>query len=136
MSNPNLNWNPGMTIESIEKDAILQALRFYRGNKTATANALGIAIRTLDNKIAQYEQDAKKEEAASEIRKQQREEFQRRSRGPAQVSQVTVQTATGVRMESAPDASKEHAVPLPVGSKVQEVSPRTPAESSSAKTRR
>ncbi len=136
MSNPNINWNPGMTIEVIEKEAILQALRFYRGNKTATANALGIAIRTLDNKIAQYEQDTKKEEAASEFRKKQRDEFQKRARGPAQVVQTSVQTSTGVRMESVADAAKEHAVPLPVGSKVQEMSSQPATASNPAKARR
>jgi DNA-binding NtrC family response regulator len=49
-----IRWTPGYTIESVEKEIIMQALSFYQGNKTQTAQALGIAIRTLDNKLAQY----------------------------------------------------------------------------------
>lgn len=47
-------WQPGVTLEDLEKQAILEALRFYGNNKTRTAQALGIAIRTLDNKLAKY----------------------------------------------------------------------------------
>jgi len=48
-------WQPGLTLEDIEKATILKAFRFYQGNKTKTANSLGIAIRTLDNRLAAYE---------------------------------------------------------------------------------
>ena len=47
-------WQPGKTLESIEREVIQQAFRFYQGNKTATANSLGIAIRTLDAKLEKY----------------------------------------------------------------------------------
>lgn len=134
--NPNLNWNPGMTIESMEKEAILQALRFYRGNKTATANALGIAIRTLDNKLAQYEIDDKKQKEIDANGKIKRDEFQRRARGITPPSLTSVSTETGVRLEPVVDTSKEHAVPLPLGSKVQEMPLQNAPASSSAKGRR
>lgn len=49
-----INWQPGITLEEIEKEVILKALQFYHGNKTHTANALGISIRTIQNKLAQY----------------------------------------------------------------------------------
>jgi hypothetical protein len=54
----NVNWVPGITLEEMEKQCILAAFRFYRGNKTTTAQVLGIAIRTLDNKLEKYEADA------------------------------------------------------------------------------
>lgn len=49
-----INWQPGLTLDEIEKEVILKALNFYHGNKTRTAEALGIAIRTIDNKLARY----------------------------------------------------------------------------------
>lgn len=53
------SWRPGETLESIEKDAILQAYRFHEENKTQTSSALGISIRTLDAKLEKYKEDAK-----------------------------------------------------------------------------
>lgn len=43
-----------MTIEYVEKSAILQAYRHFRSNQTATASALGISVKTLYNKLNQY----------------------------------------------------------------------------------
>jgi len=43
------------TLEDIEREVILHRYRFYAYNKTKTAQSLGIAIRTLDNKLAKYE---------------------------------------------------------------------------------
>lgn len=54
-----ITWQPGKTLEEVEKEIILVALRFYGGNKTKTAQALGIAIRTLDNKLKAYTDAAK-----------------------------------------------------------------------------
>lgn len=50
----NLFWTPGMTMDDVEESVITSALRFYHNNKTATAEALGISLRTLHNKIAKY----------------------------------------------------------------------------------
>ncbi len=48
------NWVPGKTLEDIERYVILEALEYHNGNRTHTAKALGISIRTLRNKIADY----------------------------------------------------------------------------------
>jgi DNA-binding NtrC family response regulator len=50
-------WQPGVTLDAIEKQVILKAFQFFGHNKTHTAHALGIAIRTLDNKLAKYEKE-------------------------------------------------------------------------------
>lgn len=63
----NVNWVPGITLEEMEKQCILSAYRFYRQNKTQTANALGIAIRTLDARLEKYE-------ATGETAKQQNDD--------------------------------------------------------------
>jgi len=48
------NWAPGQTLNDIERSVILEALQYHRGNRTHTARALGISIRTLRNKLADY----------------------------------------------------------------------------------
>lgn len=47
-------WQPGNTIDDLNKIAVEQALRFFGGNKTKTAHSLGIAIRTLDGWLLKY----------------------------------------------------------------------------------
>ncbi len=51
------NWTPGRTLEQIEKKIILEALEYHHGNRTHTAKALGISIRTLRNKIAEFRKE-------------------------------------------------------------------------------
>jgi two-component system response regulator FlrC len=48
------SWNPGQTLNDIERNVILEALQYHQGNRTHTARALGISIRTLRNKLADY----------------------------------------------------------------------------------
>lgn len=47
-------WSPGATLNDIERQVILQALTYHQGNRTHTAKALAISIRTLRNKLAEY----------------------------------------------------------------------------------
>lgn len=54
-------WQPGRTLKEMEKEVIQSAMRFYHGNKTHVANSLGIAIRTLDNKLADYSEPSEPE---------------------------------------------------------------------------
>lgn len=57
LSADRLAWNPGETLDKIEKSVILEALKYHNGNRTHTAKALGISIRTLRNKLADYRRD-------------------------------------------------------------------------------
>lgn len=50
-------WTPGMTLEELEKFTIKKAMRYYNNNKTIVAQTLGIAIRTLDNRLEKYQQE-------------------------------------------------------------------------------
>jgi len=50
----NAGWAPGRTLDDIEREVILKALQYHQGNRTHTARALGISIRTLRNKLADY----------------------------------------------------------------------------------
>ena len=47
-------WKPGKTLDEIERNVILEALKHFGGNRTHTAKALGISIRTLRNKLAEF----------------------------------------------------------------------------------
>jgi DNA-binding NtrC family response regulator len=51
----------GITVAEIEKRMIYKALETYNGNKTRAADVLGISIRTLRNKLKEYESGNKEE---------------------------------------------------------------------------
>ncbi|MEM7616766.1 MAG: sigma-54 dependent transcriptional regulator [Pseudomonadota bacterium] len=51
----NINNMVGRTIGSVEKDLIMNTINHCQGNRTHAANILGISIRTLRNKLKQYE---------------------------------------------------------------------------------
>ncbi len=50
----NKNELVGRTVESVERDLILDTLNYCLGNRTHAANILGISIRTLRNKLKLY----------------------------------------------------------------------------------
>ncbi len=49
--------SPIRTLAEVERDVILQAISYYCGNRTQTAKALGISIRTLRNRLDKYRGD-------------------------------------------------------------------------------
>lgn len=128
-------WSPGVTLDAVERQVIEKTYQFFKLNKTATANALGIAIRTLENKLERYRlEDAEAERASDEIQRN-RDEFLRRSReggppiqprddAPRARSGAEADTRHGV--ESAPILAEKQAVPVSVRSEVQGVLPSEP----------
>lgn len=48
------DYEPGTTLHELERRYILKALNHFDGNKTQAANALGITIKTLYNKLHEY----------------------------------------------------------------------------------
>lgn len=151
----NLTWSPGMTLETIEKHAIEQAYKFYQGNKVQTARALDVAVRTLEAKLEKYKNDDARESANLDEHRKREAAFQRRQRGlpplddgidtgdarfasenpSSSESADSSEASSGVRVESAQDASEKHALPLPVGKKVQSVSSHQASSGSSRKAR-
>lgn len=75
--------DPGHTLEHIIQNAVMERYQFYRGNKTQTANSLGITTKTLDTKIEKYEADQKDRKVAYEELKKRRMEQLGRERGSA-----------------------------------------------------
>ena len=49
-----LNFPEGITLEQFEKEALTQMLRRYDGNRTLVADKLGLARRTIQRKIKEY----------------------------------------------------------------------------------
>jgi DNA-binding NtrC family response regulator len=47
-------WLVGLPIRDVERDLVLETLVSTRGNRTASARVLGMSVRTLRNKIAEY----------------------------------------------------------------------------------
>ncbi|MCB0350079.1 MAG: sigma-54-dependent Fis family transcriptional regulator [Bdellovibrionales bacterium] len=48
------DYDPTLTVHELEKRYIIKALNYFEGNKTQAANALGITIKTLYNKLHEY----------------------------------------------------------------------------------
>lgn len=127
----NLNWQPGMTLEGIEKEAILQAFRFFRGNKTSTSIALGIAIRTLDSKLERYQVESKQQEIDTDDRRKRQENHLARARGltppviqgekqnSAPSGKDVSGTETGIHIQSITETSEKHAMSVSIGKEVQ-----------------
>ncbi len=70
-------WQPGMTLDELEKRAILACYKFNRSNKTITAQSLGISVRTLDNKFALYNTKEEKQKFTYPTREEILEETQK-----------------------------------------------------------
>lgn len=49
--------NRGKTLAEIEKNEILKSLKRFSGNRTKTAESLGISLRTLQYKLSQYKDE-------------------------------------------------------------------------------
>lgn len=75
------NFQPGMTLEEMNKRCILYQLEFSRGNKTQAANSLGISIRTLDSKLEEYETSAEQFRKQAEVDHDKRKSDLDRLRG-------------------------------------------------------
>jgi DNA-binding NtrC family response regulator len=56
---------PGMTLADFERLVILQTLKRHSQNRTHTAKALGIGIRTLQRKIKQYGEETSSQQSQS-----------------------------------------------------------------------
>lgn len=76
-----VTWYQGQTLEQNEKAIIKESLRLNGGNKTATALALGIAIRTLQNKVLEIEAEEKANTDAEAARAENDRMWLKRQKG-------------------------------------------------------
>jgi DNA-binding NtrC family response regulator len=49
-----IKYSPEVSLYDVEKQYIMKAITYFKGNKTQTAEALGITIKTLYNKLHEY----------------------------------------------------------------------------------
>lgn len=138
-------WSPGVTLDTLEKQAILKAFEFYKKNKIATCNSLGIALRTLDNKLDRYEHEEKIEQERKANEAARNAEFLVRQRGnPPRNDGLPYtpyspdrqhDTFPGIRMESVANSSQKPAMSMPERKEVQTVLPKNPSQSGRNKAR-
>jgi len=122
--------NQTMTVDAVTKLLTLEAYRYWRGNKTATANSLGISVRTLETWLEKYEQDERDQQRRESEYKLEQERILQRLRGehagastgPSKQDGKDAAN-TGLRLESAQNPQQEYALPVPERQKVQEVLP-------------
>lgn len=142
-------WQPGRKLEDYEKEIILKELAFRGGNKTHTANALGIALRTLQNKLHQYGVKDADGEPTQPVAVERRtfdpsglagHAETRRLQATAETAQraseqqAALRTEAGVRVEQNAQADRaEQPMPVQQRQEVQAVSPATPASGSAQK---
>ena len=110
-------WQPGMTLEQAEKHIIQNALLFCRGNKTHTAKALGIAIRTLDSKLDKYEAEENERLAQQAEREEQ--------------NAKSLQAQRGFRVESADELPTKQQMSVRERQEIQEMPSSNHAQSGS-----
>lgn len=155
-----VNWVPGMTLEEMEKQCILKAFQWCRNNKTQCAGMLGIAIRTLENKLEKYQKDGGDYDEQKLARQKVREYELGRARGkliteyngvgsgyqisknlpPPVESTATVlsngvETQGGPRMEPTTNPSAKQSVPLLKQEEIQSVLPKNAPQNSGRKNR-
>lgn len=133
MNNGLIQWAPGVTLEMVERQTIFAAYEHFKHNKTATSIALGISIRTLDNKFEKYQADDESLEKQEITRKQNDSDWLARSRGqmPPLKPQIfeerknhdkaSVSTETGFCPEPATEVPSQQPVSLPKRNEVQGV---------------
>lgn len=128
-------WTPGVTLDALERQVIVNAYQAFGRNKTATANALGISVRTLDSKLEVFEAETRREIEYHESQKQREIEFLARCRGtrPEIVNEEPkpfgVEAKKGDDMESVTKLTAQHAVSMSKRPEIQKVSPGKTAKS-------
>lgn len=119
-------WQPGQTLEMVERQVIKKALKFFHDHKTKTAEALGISLRTLQNKLDKYEEE---DIESSRIEQQAKE------RDEAFLKACRAKPETGSRVESVVTISEEQPMPVRERTEVQTLPPGQNKSNSAGKGR-
>lgn len=125
MSRDPIFWAPGVTLEAIEKQVILKAYQWFRGNATQTAIALGVSEKTIRNKLEQYEHEGRKQQEFEDRELAERQRQLNRARGIAvadpEAGASVHGASSGVHAQPAVETRSQHSVPVSEPQKVQEV---------------
>jgi hypothetical protein len=126
-------WQPGVTLETLEREAIFAAIQFYKGDHKCAARSLGISDAEMEKKVGSYDQLKRAEEEREYQRRQERERFLRRQRGLREDGTIAGQEPPNslplaprrVDVQSPAQAAAKQPLSVPVGKEVQGVSPQT-----------
>jgi DNA-binding transcriptional regulator YdaS (Cro superfamily) len=100
-------WQPGITLADIEKKIIMRALQIY-GSQEKAAATLGVATKTIQNKLKKYKKEAEKSAAIDIERKKQNE--------------IKLQQARkGISVEPDAEVSTEQTLPMQQREEVEKV---------------
>jgi hypothetical protein len=129
-----------MKLEELEKRAILKAFRVY-GSQVATADALGISVRTVHNKLVKYGQQGL-EDVGTVISGESSEggrgtsDMRAEKDLGAQAGQTaSVQTEDGVHVQPATEVAAQRTVSMRERDEVQKVLPHETSRPNSGKRR-
>jgi hypothetical protein len=125
-------WIPG-TLAQREQEVIESALEHFQGNKTQAARALGIAERTLYNKIDEYKKSREDQDARDKALEQREKDLQRRARGLPTGQPNGGHAEAGVRVQPPLEIGQKQPVPVREPEKVQGVSPKQAVSSGNGK---
>lgn len=142
-------WSPGLTLEALEKICIQKSYAFFKENKTKSALALNISVRTLDAKLEKYALEDQVMKEKEENASRARADFAQRQRGnppnnvgipytphPSQIVQNPVlRPAARVPVESFANASTEQPMPVQERQEVQTMSLKPSPKSGPGKGR-
>lgn len=129
-----MDFNPNLSLEEIERLAILHRMQWCRNNKTQTASSLGIAIRTLDAKLEKYGNENDKRAADIEQERIRNAAILARMRGITPEafreagSAINGSVSPGPRLESITNAPAQQSLPMSESEKVQELLPAKHAQ--------
>lgn len=116
-----INWQPGYTLEYVEKQSILEAYRHFGGNKSQTAQALGITLKTLYTKLEAY---GYHEGPTTKENQDQAGNIQGNPERVSQAKQNSVQPETGFRVQPPVETTTQLPVSVQQREKVQTLPPK------------
>jgi hypothetical protein len=106
-----LLWRPGVPLDTWEKWVIQAELAHNKGNKSATASVLRIAVRTLDAKLEKYSKEEAAKKQADDEARARRDEYMLRARGQHPDQQAALAAAKAGKPVAAPKVEGADAAP-------------------------
>lgn len=117
-----LQWTPGMTLEWFERQAVLAAYKYFQGNKSQTADALGITLKTLYSKLEAY--GFHEGATATTAKENQAGNIPRVTQKNEGTKPASVQAEGGVRVQPTVETPSQLPVSVQQREKVQTLPPK------------
>ncbi len=120
----NVTWAPGMTLSEMERQVVKSAYAYFDEDKTRTANALGISVKTVYSYLERYaEEDLVTEQRKEDEKRDKQNWLERSRRGHAAVDGNDSFSSQGHDLQSSTNTAQKRQVSVSERSKVQDVLP-------------